>query len=156
MTLNAIEKWQQTARPANEEDVSLALGIFLEEVAEVLAEFQMGESQREDTIHYFEWFKDTAENVSTISDRLKCGVFTVQLPRDNRANCVKELADVIVTAVGVGHALNLDVPTACERVNTSNLSKFVDGKPLHDAHGKVIKGPHYVKADVTGLTGEIE
>lgn len=43
MTLKAIEKWQQTARPdASEKDVSLALGIFLEEVAEVLAEFRQG------------------------------------------------------------------------------------------------------------------
>ena len=151
MTLNAIEKWQQTARPSCEYDTSLALGIFLEEVAEVLAEFH----QDTDATRWVNLANTTAD-LATFAGFLKDGSVVVSLPRDNRANCVKELADVIVTAVGVGHALNLDVPTACERVNTSNLSKFVDGKPLHDAHGKVIKGPHYVKADVSGLTGEIE
>jgi predicted HAD superfamily Cof-like phosphohydrolase len=37
------------------------------------------------------------------------------------------------------------------RVHESNMSKLVDGKPLKDASGKVIKGPNYKPVDLTDL-----
>ncbi len=37
------------------------------------------------------------------------------------------------------------------RVHESNMSKLVDGKPLKDSSGKVIKGPNYQKVDLTDL-----
>lgn len=36
-------------------------------------------------------------------------------------------------------------------VDRSNWSKFVDGKPVRDAHGKVAKGQYYSKPNLKGL-----
>ena len=61
------------------------------------------------------------------------------------------LADQVVTAVGVGHTLGIDVPDAAGRVNASNWSKFVDGQPVFDENGKIAKGPSYQPVDLEGL-----
>lgn len=53
------------------------------------------------------------------------------------------LVDQIVTAVGVGHMMGMDVLGALAEVNRSNFSKFEDGKPVFDANGKITKGKHY-------------
>ena len=147
MTLHAIKQWQQTARPdASEKDTSLALGIFLEEVAEVLFEFKQTTKDNED---YLVNLSETRHALNRLAFQLKRGRTAVEVD-GSRENLVKELADVVVTAVGLGHVLQLNVPLACERVNQSNWSKFVDGAPVYDDDGKVIKGPGYVKADMTG------
>jgi len=147
MTLNAIQKWQQTARPdASEKDASLALGLLLEEVYELLAEFKQTTKDNDD---YLVNLSETRHAVNRLAFQLKRGLTVVEVD-GSRENLTKELADVVVVAVGLGHVLGADVPLACERVNQSNYSKFVDGAPAYDSNGKVIKGPGYVAADMTG------
>ena len=148
MTLKQIQEWQQLARPnATEKHTSLALGIFLEEVGELLEEFTQvtfAEAPDEATL------PSAAADLKKLATRLKANQTLVVLTKDSRKNTVKELADVIVTAVGLGQVLKLEVPAACERVNLSNYSKFVDGQPLYDANGKVVKGPNYKEANLDG------
>jgi len=146
MTLHAIQAWQQTARPdASEKDASLALGLLLEEVAELLEEFETESLSDE----YLIKLAHLVGYVETVAYELKSGQHVVAIKKGSRANLSKELADVVVTAVGLGHVLGIDVPRACARVNGSNYSKFVSGAPVYDSNGKVIKGPFYVAADMT-------
>lgn len=147
MTLDAIQEWQQIVRPnASEKHTSLALGIFLEEVGELLEEFtQVTFAESNDPT-----LPSAASDLKKLASNLKANQTLVVLTKDCRKNTVKELADVIVTAVGLGQVLKLEVPAACERVNLSNYSKFVDGKPIYDANGKATKGPNYKEANLDG------
>ena len=61
------------------------------------------------------------------------------------------LCDQIVTAVGVAHMFGMNIEGAMDEVNRSNFSKFVDGKPVFNEHGKIIKGPNYTPPDLTGF-----
>lgn len=61
----------------------------------------------------------------------------------DRKALLDALCDQIVTAVGVAHMFKLDIGGALAEVNRSNWSKFVDGKPVFNAHGKITKGPNY-------------
>lgn len=69
----------------------------------------------------------------------------------DRKELLDALCDQIVTATGVAHMLGMDITTALVRVNDSNWSKFVDGKPVFDANGKIAKSVNYRKPDLEGL-----
>ena len=62
-----------------------------------------------------------------------------------KSNLLKELADLLYVVYGAGVSLGLDLDEAFKRVHESNMSKLVDGKPLKNKDGKVIKGPFYKK-----------
>jgi len=56
---------------------------------------------------------------------------------------LKELSDLVFVAYQYAAARGWDLDTAMTRVFDSNMSKFVDGKPLRRDDGKVLKGPNY-------------
>jgi drug/metabolite transporter (DMT)-like permease len=57
-----------------------------------------------------------------------------------------------VTGIGSAYCAGMKAADACERVNTSNWSKFdVDGNPIFNENGKISKGPNYTPPDLTGL-----
>lgn len=60
----------------------------------------------------------------------------------------QELADVVIVAYGTAAAYGLDLDRALAEVMRANRSKFVDGKPLLRADGKVLKGPDYEPPDM--------
>ena len=60
-----------------------------------------------------------------------------------RKNLLKELADLVYVSFQFAAAAGWPLDEALDRVNTSNLSKLVDGKPLKRDDGKVLKGPNY-------------
>lgn len=67
-------------------------------------------------------------------------------------NMLKELADLIIVTFGYAVTYGWDLDKAVRRVHQSNMSKLgVDGKPLKDPHGKVLKGPNYIKPDLKDL-----
>ena len=65
------------------------------------------------------------------------------LPEGWRKDLLDSLCDQIVTAIGVAYCANLDIVGALQEVNFSNWSKFENGEPIRDEHGKIIKGEHY-------------
>ena len=69
----------------------------------------------------------------------------------NRTKLADAIGDGIVTLVGLAHMYGLDVIQILKRVNDSNYSKFVDGKPVFDANGKVAKGQNYQEPDLSDL-----
>ena len=69
----------------------------------------------------------------------------------NRKEFLDAIADQVVTGVGVGYCADMDTVTAIRRTDQSNWSKFVDGEPLRDENGKIIKGPDFKPVNLEGL-----
>jgi NTP pyrophosphatase (non-canonical NTP hydrolase) len=61
----------------------------------------------------------------------------------DKAHTLKELADLVFVCYQYAVARNWNLDTAMKRVFESNMSKFVDGKPLRREDGKILKGPDY-------------
>tara|TARA_R100000654_G_scaffold75083_1_gene111171 strand:+ start:967 stop:1434 length:468 start_codon:yes stop_codon:yes gene_type:complete len=74
------------------------------------------------------------------------------LKGDTPENALKELADIVYVAYGYAATYGWDLDEAVRRVHKSNMSKLgVDGKPIKDPNGKVLKGPNYKKPTLQDL-----
>ncbi len=59
------------------------------------------------------------------------------------------LTDILYVTYGAGHAFGIDLDKCFEEVQNSNMSKLgLDGKPIYNEYGKVMKGPDYFKPDL--------
>ena len=59
------------------------------------------------------------------------------------------LTDILYVAYGAGHAFGIDLDRCFSEVQDSNMSKLdVNGKPLYNESGKVMKGPNYFKPNL--------
>ena len=59
------------------------------------------------------------------------------------------LTDILYVTYGAGHAFGIDLDKCFVEVQNSNMSKLgLDGKPIYNEHGKVMKGPNYFKPDL--------
>jgi predicted HAD superfamily Cof-like phosphohydrolase len=71
---------------------------------------------------------------------------------NSRADCLKELADLVYVAAQYAENMDWDLEQALRRVHQSNMSKLgEDGKPVRRADGKVLKGPNYEPPTLTDL-----
>ncbi|MDC3036347.1 nucleoside triphosphate pyrophosphohydrolase family protein [Candidatus Pelagibacter sp.] len=60
------------------------------------------------------------------------------------------LTDILYVTYGAGHAFGINLDKCFEEVQNSNMSKLdVNGKPIYNDHGKVMKGPNYFKPDLS-------
>lgn len=139
MSINSSAMWQREARPTpSQKDLCVAIGCHIEEAVEMLQ--AVAPSRR---------VSMAVAVLTELADAWKSGAEQVEIT--NRKEMLDALADQIVTAVGIGHCAGMDVSRALDEVNRSNFSKFVDGKPLFNDAGKVIKGPDYSAPDLRGL-----
>ena len=70
----------------------------------------------------------------------------------NKANILKELADVVYVCYQYAANLGWDLDEAMHRVHVSNMSKLDEyGKPIYRDDGKVLKGPNYQPPDLEDL-----
>ena len=54
------------------------------------------------------------------------------------------LTDILYVTYGAGHSFGVDLDKCFDEVQRSNMSKLgVDGKPIYNEFGKVMKGPDY-------------
>jgi predicted HAD superfamily Cof-like phosphohydrolase len=59
------------------------------------------------------------------------------------------LTDILYVTYGAGHAFGINLDKCFDEVQESNMSKLgVDGKPIYNENGKVMKGPNYFKPDL--------
>ena len=59
------------------------------------------------------------------------------------------LTDILYVTYGAGHAFGIDLDKCFEEVQQSNMSKIgMNGKPIYNENGKVMKGPNYFKPEV--------
>ena len=69
-----------------------------------------------------------------------------------KANTLKELADLAFVCHQYAAALGWDLDEALDRVWTSNMSKLDEnGQPLRRNDGKILKGPNYRPPDLNDL-----
>ncbi len=60
------------------------------------------------------------------------------------------LTDILYVTYGAGHAFGINLDKCFEEVQNSNMSKLDEnGKPIYNEHGKVKKGPNYIKPDLS-------
>ena len=69
----------------------------------------------------------------------------------SREEALKELADLVYVCFQYAAAAGWPLDEALDRVHESNLSKLVDGKPVKNEKGKVIKPAHYYPPYLTDL-----
>ena len=59
------------------------------------------------------------------------------------------LTDILYVTYGAGHAFGIDLDKCFDEVQESNMSKLgLDGKPIYNDSGKVLKGPNYFKPNL--------
>ena len=59
------------------------------------------------------------------------------------------LTDILYVTYGAGHAFGINLDKCFKEVQNSNMSKLgLDGKPIYNENGKVMKGPNYFKPDL--------
>jgi hypothetical protein len=72
--------------------------------------------------------------------------------REDPAKTLKELADLVFTCYQYASARGWNLDVALTRVFESNMSKLdIDGLPIKNADGKVMKGPAYKEAEMADL-----
>ena len=70
----------------------------------------------------------------------------VALEEKNLKEVADALTDILYVTYGAGHAFGIDLDKCFDEVQASNMSKLgVDGKPIYNGSGKVMKGPNYFK-----------
>ncbi len=60
------------------------------------------------------------------------------------------LTDILYVTYGAGHAFGINLDKCFQEVQNSNMSKLgVDGKPIYNDKGKVMKRPNYFKPNLS-------
>ena len=135
-TLLDTYTWVVKARPnVTEKDRQSQLGVHLEEVVEMLDQMTGNAAAVEAIMSARRALNNLAEMVKAQKADIK--ILNHELFLDS-------LCDQNVTGCGVAYTYGYDFVGAMTEVNRSNFSKFdADGKPIHNEHGKVMKGPNY-------------
>lgn len=133
--IQQILEWFKTAKPEpTEKDKATQLGAHFEEVAEM--QFALGaeniETERLSTSFY------RSDSIHVNEDGQD-----VSLPEGWKEQLLDAMCDQIVTVVGVSYMLGMDIEGALAEVIRSNNSKFVDGKPMCNEYGKIVKPDTY-------------
>jgi predicted HAD superfamily Cof-like phosphohydrolase len=73
-----------------------------------------------------------------------------QAIKDKNINEVADaLTDILYVTYGAGHSFGIDLDGCFDEVQKSNMSKLgLDGKPIYNESGKVMKGQKYFKPDL--------
>jgi len=83
--------------------------------------------------------------------------FANPVDQELRENLVKELSDLVFVCYQFAATYNIELDVAMQRVFESNLSKLDEqGKPIYREDGKVLKGPNYKQADLSGCVPEAQ
>lgn len=145
-----IKNWFEVAIPnPNKGNQRVQLGVFLEEVSEALVSLSEGSKESD---RYRMAFELAKSSVTSLADKLKKNSDINVVVKDKK-ELLDALCDVIVTCCGVSHMYGFDIVGALANVNESNFSKFVDGKPIFNSEGKIIKGIHYKKPELDEFLG---
>ena len=134
--ISDIKGWFELAVPTpTDKNRAVQIGVHFEEVGEMLQTLPTHHPcLRDDLADVANGYKKRHEVNGEDVDRIEL---------------LDALCDQIVTAVGVAHMFGMDIEGALAEVTRSNWSKFVDGKPVFDANGKIAKPPSYSKPDLT-------
>ena len=72
------------------------------------------------------------------------------MSNNNIVEVADALTDILYVTYGAGHSFGIDLDKCFNEVQESNMSKLsVNGKPIYNEQGKVMKGPKYFKPGLT-------
>ena len=78
--------------------------------------------------------------------------FKEALEKKDLIEAADALTDILYVTYGAGHAFGINLDKCFKEVQNSNMSKLgLDGKPIYNEKGKVMKGPNYFKPDLSKL-----
>jgi predicted HAD superfamily Cof-like phosphohydrolase len=139
MQIEHIKQWFATAVPEPSLKSKLVqLGCHFEEVGEMFHAIEGGNGVMSGILQEAaDDFKVGPQNHVQVQFAMR------MMESIDRKALLDALCDQIVTAVGVAHMFGLDIIGALAEVDRSNWSKFVDGKPVFDANGKIAKPDTY-------------
>lgn len=142
MTTEAIELWHRRARPEpTAPDFNVQLGCHFEEIVEMMYSVDASDENL---------WQEARMQIYVLSKLLKTNELKATIT--DRKEFLDSIADQVVTGIGAAYCAGMKGAAACERVNTSNWSKFDEnGQPLRDANGKITKGPNYLPPVLDGL-----
>ena len=137
--IHSIKEWFKVAKPnPSTADACVQIGCHYEEVSEMSAVlYDDVEDELVDTAILYK-----------IKHSEYIGVVE-KLSADARVELLDALCDQIVTAVGVAYMMGMDIEGALAEVNRSNWSKFKDGVPVFNEHGKIVKGAEYTPPELS-------
>ena len=142
--IDMIASWINEAKPTpTDRDVQVQLGVHFEEVTEHLETLKGLDETSQVAL------TEAMATLRYVASGLKQDFVKVEIA--DRKEFLDACCDQIVTATGSAHLAGMSIVEAVGRVNESNWSKFVDGKPIFDENGKIAKGPNYSKCDLEGL-----
>jgi len=101
--------------------------------------------------------KDKSEFPSDKIIKLRYDLIVEELDELNQAikdRDIKEIADaltdILYVTYGAGHAFGINLDKCFDEVQKSNMSKLgINGKPIYNDSGKVMKGPNYFKPNLS-------
>lgn len=141
MPLERTVEWFKVGRPfVDTKHFYSQIGCHFEEVVEMLDQLDGHNDLTLDLLHH------AKANLSALAEAIKAQQCSISIL--DRVAFLDAITDQLVTATGVAHVAEMDVVEALREVNRSNWSKFVDGKPVYNADGKIIKGPEYSEPDL--------
>jgi predicted HAD superfamily Cof-like phosphohydrolase len=147
MSLDTIELWHKRARPTlSAEGFNVQLGCHFEEIVEMIDALNFHTESSSTTQGKNTNFRNAVKH---IADALKRGDLSASI--NDRKEFLDSVADQVVAGVGTAVCAGMRPSEAITRVDTSNWSKFVDGKPVFNEHGKIAKPAGFKPADLTGL-----
>ena len=74
---------------------------------------------------------------------------SLAIKEKNLIEVADALTDLLYVVYGAGHAFGINLDKCFAEVQRSNLSKLdIDGKPIFNENGKVMKGPNYLKPNL--------
>ena len=91
--------------------------------------------------------KITSLRYDLIDEELK--EFKVAIEKKDLKEVADALTDIHYVTYGAGHAFGINLDKCFKEVQESNMSKLgLDGKPIYNESGKVMKGPNYFKPNL--------
>ncbi|MDC3024335.1 nucleoside triphosphate pyrophosphohydrolase family protein [Alphaproteobacteria bacterium] len=71
---------------------------------------------------------------------------------NNIVEVADALTDILYVTYGAGHSFGIDLDACFNEVQNSNMSKLdINGKPIYNDKGKVLKGPNYFEPNLKKL-----
>lgn len=144
--ISNIQNWFVAAKPNHTlEDACVQIGCHFEEVAEMIESIFGSENQA---------FKVVNELAVMFKQKRHPAIIALSnLTNWQKQELLDSLCDQVVTSVGVGQRLNMNIIGALNNVIDSNWSKFEGGKPVFNEQGKIAKGRGYFAPDLTRFIG---
>ena len=94
----------------------------------------------------------SSDKINTLRVRLieeELNEFREAILKKDLKEAADALTDILYVTYGAGHAFGINLDNCFEEVQKSNMSKLdINGKPIYNNDGKVMKGPKYFKPDL--------